>query len=320
MHPTNGGDSVLEYGLKALAAAGAALRDTALKTAGAVTAQPGKKASPHKQARAKPPPAPTRKELKGDELLRELAKWPHEAHEKWKRLSGSKQVVVLIYMAGNYGKTFASRFLTHARSGSSKSVLRYYGRGISFITPEKLKKGGYELAHRDVIHEWWVHPSGKITTRVYSMRTFGESGQEEAIGEEKSREDDVPDAEQEDLATIQEQMDRFELDLGKFDRELRELKSMASELADPTNDKAYCDKFRKFEADRMEFIDDEYNNEDTMRQNMVVKDPDRPRRGEIIQKLDTYKELIRQRNGELITKWGDLPLCEPFVRAGHYPQ
>lgn len=107
-------------------------------------------------------------DLKRYRRLKELAKWPSEAHYAWGRLDAVSRNLIVLQMASNYGVDFASEFLKEVAKGRSRDIVQhYFGRSVGPM-PSKLRARGYRLAQKDSIHEWWVHPSGKSVVRNYS--------------------------------------------------------------------------------------------------------------------------------------------------------
>lgn len=102
--------------------------------------------------------------------LDELAKWPDQALDAWSTLNDSERILVTLAISVRYGSEFAKLFQSEARLQQHKqSVNYYYGPGITWITPKKLSSGGFRLAQRDSVHEWWVHPKGDIVTRRWDQ-------------------------------------------------------------------------------------------------------------------------------------------------------
>lgn len=105
------------------------------------------------------------KEGKREKRLRNLAKWPYEAHRAWKNLSAQDRVLVVWQMAADHGEVFAKEFLRLAgRRMSKDTVSHYFGRETG-PTPGRLTAWGYRIAQQDSIHQWWVHPTGGEITR-----------------------------------------------------------------------------------------------------------------------------------------------------------
>jgi hypothetical protein len=99
--------------------------------------------------------------------LRELAKWPDDAHAAWKKLDKVHRNLVVLQMAANYGSEFAKQFLASVGKRSSRDMVEhYYGPDVG-PTPASLKGRGYKLAQKDRLHEWWVHPTGERVMRNY---------------------------------------------------------------------------------------------------------------------------------------------------------
>jgi hypothetical protein len=91
--------------------------------------------------------------------LEEWAKWPHEAHERWKRLGTLQRIAVLERMRRRYGKDFADLFRRHAETG--KVDLDWRGCEMPACMPDQYLKQGYKVADRAQYQIWLVHPSGR---------------------------------------------------------------------------------------------------------------------------------------------------------------
>ena len=124
-----------------------------------------------------PSSGPTEREVTRDVFLRRLARWPMEAHEAWKKLSGAEQMIVLLYMGERYGQTFSSEFLRYTKAGSRFEAKHYSSRAellkgfgerarkvVEFLAPKNLRARGYRLATIDALNEWWLHSSGAQIT------------------------------------------------------------------------------------------------------------------------------------------------------------
>lgn len=101
-----------------------------------------------------------------EQRLKELAKWPHDAHRAWRKLDALERNLVVWQMAAKYGQEFAKQFLAHAgKPKTDDDLLRhYFGRGVG-PTSATIRARGMRLAQKDSIHEWWVHPDGRSITR-----------------------------------------------------------------------------------------------------------------------------------------------------------
>src|SRR4051794_38969643 len=64
------------------------------------------------------PSKPQSRRERNDAELKELAKWPGEAHKAWKNLSGTERMAVTVHMANRYGKDFVKQFLKFTESGA----------------------------------------------------------------------------------------------------------------------------------------------------------------------------------------------------------
>lgn len=99
--------------------------------------------------------------------LREMAKWLDRAHAGWKNLNKVDRTLMVLQMAANYGKDFAKRFLASVGKRNPRDMVEhYYGPGTG-PAPATLTAWGYKLAQKDIVHQWWVHPSGERVTRNY---------------------------------------------------------------------------------------------------------------------------------------------------------
>lgn len=91
--------------------------------------------------------------------LEEWAKWPQQAHERWKRLGVLERGAVLERMRRRYGKDFADLFRKYAEAGKPD----YDSRGCEMpvCKPEQYLKQGYKIAERAEYQIELVHPSGR---------------------------------------------------------------------------------------------------------------------------------------------------------------
>ncbi len=95
-----------------------------------------------------------------------MAKWPDIALRNWAKSNSAQRLLVIWAIAERYGTEFAAIFKAEADLPRHKSFVEYYyGPGITWITPTKLRAWGYRLAQKDSVHEWWVHPKGDGVTR-----------------------------------------------------------------------------------------------------------------------------------------------------------
>jgi len=93
-----------------------------------------------------------------DAQLRQLAKWPEQAHAEWNKLTQLERIVVFDNMSKLYGGDFAKKFLEFTKSGSRQDAA-YYGPHFPEHTPQWFAERGFTLAQRDSVHDWWwVHP------------------------------------------------------------------------------------------------------------------------------------------------------------------
>lgn len=98
-----------------------------------------------------------------DAQLRELAKWPAQAHAEWNKLTQPERIAVFENMSKLHGGDFAKKFLEFTKSGSRQDGA-YYGPHFPEHTPQWFAERGFKLAQRDSVHDWWVHPSGYSIT------------------------------------------------------------------------------------------------------------------------------------------------------------
>lgn len=108
---------------------------------------------PKAPAAKKAPKARTAKEL------REMARWPGEAHRAWKGLGSADRKTVLEAMGKAYGTAFAQSF-EKATTGSKRLVAHGYVTSLPHQTPTWFANNGYKLADRATYQQWWVHPDG----------------------------------------------------------------------------------------------------------------------------------------------------------------
>jgi hypothetical protein len=94
-----------------------------------------------------------------DAQLRELAKWPAQAHAEWNKLTQLERIAVKENMSKLYGEDFAKKFLEFTKSGSRQDSA-YHGPHFPEHTPQWFADRGFKLARRDSVNDWWVHPSG----------------------------------------------------------------------------------------------------------------------------------------------------------------
>ena len=109
----------------------------------------------------KPPAVRKARRERNDAELKELAKWPTEAHRLWKRLSGREQVALLVHMQGRYGKSFAQQFFGFTKSGA-RSDWATFGGPFPEYNAEWFAAKGYQLVQKDSQNQWFAHPSGHV--------------------------------------------------------------------------------------------------------------------------------------------------------------
>jgi hypothetical protein len=97
--------------------------------------------------------------------LRELARWPGDAHRAWKKLTTMDRVAVLEGMGKLYGKAFADSFLKFTKGGQ-KLEQHHYVTAQAHQTPQWFENLGYKLAQSSTYQQWWVHPNGHLVFLV----------------------------------------------------------------------------------------------------------------------------------------------------------
>ena len=104
-------------------------------------------------------------------FLKELAKWPNQAHQHWKRLGIAERITVLEQMARRYGRAFAAEFQRDTASPTLEGI--DYGPGFPEQTHRWFQARGYRLAQTgaglDSVLEWWVHPSGRVIMKIREL-------------------------------------------------------------------------------------------------------------------------------------------------------
>jgi hypothetical protein len=197
------------------------------------------------------PDRPMEVERKREQRIAELAKWPSEARNAWRRLDEFDRNLVVLQMAAKYGEPFAREFLKQVAKGKPQDdVEHYFGPGVG-PKQEKLLAGGYQLAQKDSVHEWWVHPSGKSVTRNYT--------EDRAKPKEVKRvetPEEIIDVEELDPSDLQEQALALLDELRKLNREMEELLK-----AEPVDMEEFVDKASDFSDLRGEIHD------------LIVQDP-----------------------------------------------
>jgi hypothetical protein len=103
---------------------------------------------------------PTGAEVREDERLRRMGRWPAEAHARWRRLSDAQRTLVLFHMAGNYGPAFARAFhdLARTRRGRFRPLVNV--TNMQTPPPAELRRRGWALASVSGGIQYWVRPSG----------------------------------------------------------------------------------------------------------------------------------------------------------------
>jgi hypothetical protein len=104
-------------------------------------------------------------------FLKELAKWPNQAHQQWKHLGIAERIAVLEEMGRRYGRAFAAEFQQHTASPTLEGI--DYGPGFPEQTHRWFQARGYRLAQTgaglDSVLEWWVHPSGRVIMKIREL-------------------------------------------------------------------------------------------------------------------------------------------------------
>ena len=125
-------------------------------------------AQPARPATAGAQPAPPKAAPVGSPVatktateLRDLARWPGEAHRAWKKLTTLDRVGVLEAMGKLYGKSFADSFLQFTKGGQ-KLEAHHYVTAQAHQTPQWFESKGYKLAQSSTYQQWWVHPNGHL--------------------------------------------------------------------------------------------------------------------------------------------------------------
>ena len=127
---------------------------------------PAERAIAAAEASSKPKPRPRR--ALSESEMREMARWPGEAHRVWKRLTLDEQTAVTLQMAAEHGEVFARKFLEYTRSGA-RSDWSTLGGPFPEYTLDWFKAHGYELAQKDAVNQWWVHPSGHVMVGQFGV-------------------------------------------------------------------------------------------------------------------------------------------------------
>jgi hypothetical protein len=140
---------------------------------------------------------PTRRQIARDTHFRRLAVWPSEALYEWRRLNSGEQMVVVLYMAGNYGHDFASQFLTYARRRRRPEPVAHW-TNILTETREHLQRRGYRFVVTSMGIEHWVHPSGNSLHRILPSRRSEQEGPPASAEQRPSQEQPSPPARQEE--------------------------------------------------------------------------------------------------------------------------
>jgi hypothetical protein len=139
-------------------------------------AQPGGRPRQPVALMRKPPPPPslqrptpelghlTRREVRRDNYLRDLAARPGEGLRAWKGLRRGEPLIVVHYMALFYGTAFATKFREEADRGRGPDDLVIVTNRADW-TPDKLRVAGYVLRWTwkpdKAPMYFWIHPSGR---------------------------------------------------------------------------------------------------------------------------------------------------------------
>ncbi|HYR10131.1 MAG TPA: DUF4157 domain-containing protein [Longimicrobium sp.] len=112
---------------------------------------------------------PTRAEIRRDDRLRRLARWPGEALAAWRRLSEGERTVLVMYMAGTYDSEFARQFLAVASDPRQRQrAPTYHATNLPVGTPAQLRARGWRMAAAGPGQEHWVRPNGDVLHRIIS--------------------------------------------------------------------------------------------------------------------------------------------------------
>ncbi len=103
---------------------------------------------------------PTRAQIREDERLRGMGRWPRVAHQRWRRLSDAQRTLVLFHMSANYGPEFARAFYQAATTRRGAFRPRISATNVPTSTPAALHARGYRLAAVTSGLQYWVLPSG----------------------------------------------------------------------------------------------------------------------------------------------------------------
>jgi len=183
-------------------------------------------------------------ERKREQRIAELAKWPSEARKVWRKLDEVDRNLVVLQMAAKYAVPFAREFLKQVGAGKPQDdVENYFGPGVG-PKQENLLAMGYQLAQKDSVHEWWVHPSGKSVTRNYTE----DSAKPKEVKQVEPEEVDSSDLQEQALALLDE--------MRKLNEEMEELLK-----AEPVDMEEFVDKESDFRDLRGEIHD------------LIVQDP-----------------------------------------------
>ncbi len=107
-------------------------------------------------------------------------------------------MVVVLYMAGNYGNDFASQFLTYARWRRRPEPVAHW-TNILTETREQLQRRGYRFVVTSMGIEHWVHPSGNTLHRILpSRRSEQQAAPPESTERRPPQEQPSPSAQQEE--------------------------------------------------------------------------------------------------------------------------
>jgi len=138
-----------------------------------------KSAGPASGAKYAGPP----KSHQREQWLGELARFPGEAHQAWKKLSSADRSAVLAKMEKRYGKAFAQQFREAAEKGKSQVDLSTYSTSpaskFPTMTAKQLEALGYRKAGDEVTGtsgldiEVWVNPSGRTARLITSEPASG---------------------------------------------------------------------------------------------------------------------------------------------------
>jgi hypothetical protein len=127
-------------------------------------------------------PQPTARQVRRDEQLRNMARWPGEGLTGWRGLSEAERTVVVLYMTLRYGDDFAAAFLAVASNPRQRrrSPVTHFTNVLD-ETHDQIRARGYRLNMVSGNVEYWVRPNGDELRRILpSQRATTEPAGEQA--------------------------------------------------------------------------------------------------------------------------------------------